>query len=302
MLVRSSLLLFLLLLLTLTAVVAVAPAPKAAVALNEFASPRATLDLQGQGGGGATTTTTGVTAGGAGDAADASSEDMKIVFALLAFGSLLVWLFIGFLDKQFGRSLRLIRRTRGSAVLVQAFAAEGAPQLDASGKPKAGVSVPGLGVEVPQQLIVGTAGEFRATGTAAESARWSLVDNKADAMLDPPTGKTVRVIGTKTGTATLVVESGDLTLRVPLAVLSKRSGAAGVPVFGSGYGSIIIALALAVVVAVLNVLGTLDGQATAGILGTLAGVVVAERRGTSGSGTGQTTGSPAGNVTPDDDH
>jgi hypothetical protein len=162
-------------------------------------------------------------------------------------------------------------------------------------------------IDGPAEVAVGTAADYRATvGAGAAEAAWSVRPAELAAVA-PATGSTVAVVAVKPGPFRLTAAHPDgrtVTLGLTAAATRDRD-ATKLSRVAFGWGSIVIALAIAILVGVLGMAQVLDGQAIAGIYGTLAGYlfgVVASRGGSgeeqastpAGGGTTGGTGTRAG--------
>jgi hypothetical protein len=92
---------------------------------------------------------------------------------------------------------------------------------------------------------------------------------------------------------------------VTLAVTASQARverSTALPFIGPGWGSIVVSVVIAVVVAALGLASVLDGQAIAGLYGALVGYLFGMRTAAGGGTSGAATNSGAGGAAGDDSH
>jgi hypothetical protein len=160
-----------------------------------------------------------------------------------------------------------------------------------------------LSVSGPASVSVGKPAKYTATSGADPAAAPTWTIEPADiAVVAPSTGVDVQVVAVKVGSFKLSAKgSGGETVTLTIAAEDGvGNGATQLPFVGAGWGSIVVALVIAVLVAALGLVRILDGQAIAGLYGTLAGylfgVFTTSGGATSGAtgGTGSTANSGGG--------
>lgn len=159
----------------------------------------------------------------------------------------------------------------------------------------------GLKIEGPTAIAVGQTAEYSATkaGEVVE-ATWSAGDTAlADLNPSVPTKK-VRVTAKKAGTLTIQASAGENQGREQVFLVTVEGGSMGsLPFVGKGFGSLVVAVFVAALVAVLGLLKVIGSEAVATLYGALLGYVFAKAAEASSStgGTGTSTGenaAPAG--------
>ena len=132
-------------------------------------------------------------------------------------------------------------------------------------------------IDGPDHLAVGSSATYTLkapVGDDLTTATWAATG--AVTIPQNATGASITVTGASKGTATLTATVGanagstDVTVNETLSttVLS---------ILGEGWGSVITAIAILSVTAALGFAGTLNGQAVAGILGSLATYAIVRR-------------------------
>ena len=146
----------------------------------------------------------------------------------------------------------------------------------------------------PDQLTVGTPTGFIVinvpTTVTPADLRWSVV---GEATLSGDTGDRTRLTATSAGSIRVEVSTADGGHHdaVMTTAQANSTGTTAVPFLGRGYGSVVIGLSVAAVTAALGLTKVIDGQAVAGILGSLVTYTVARGGEIQNSG-GQATGEP----------
>jgi hypothetical protein len=203
---------------------------------------------------------------------------IALLFGLLAVSAVLIFLS---LDRR--RSFRLFGEMSERGQTVSGMEE---PALDRSPQELEGVDSPAI--HGPATVRVGVPVTYTLVGTDASAATWHLL---GEATLSATTGPSVRVTATNAGGFRLTAKYGTLPTELPRDLLAEQpatTDTSKVPLLGRGYGTVVIALAVASVTAALGLTKVLDGQAVAGILGSLVTLSVA--RGTSSAGGGAAAG------------
>jgi hypothetical protein len=196
------------------------------------------------------------------------SNDQSVNLALisLVFGICAIVAVLFFLSRDRVRSFALLGRLslEGRSVSVHT---ESSLAAAASRSSADEVSIHG-----PQTIAVGQPVAYTLVGVETQSATWAIT---GEGTLSATTGTTVRVTATVPGglrlSATFPESNGDSTVVVRDLIAEKplADTASSVPILGQGYGTVVIALSVAAVTAALGLTKVLDGQAVAGILGSL---------------------------------
>jgi hypothetical protein len=125
-----------------------------------------------------------------------------------------------------------------------------------------------------------------------DSPQWSI---QGDATLGSQTGSKTQVTAKGAGAIILSVLVGSDSGELEITATSAPKSSA-IPFLGQGYGSVVIALSVASVTAALGLTNIINGQAVAGILGSL--VTYSVVRGTSAASGGSS--SKSGSASPQD--
>lgn len=122
---------------------------------------------------------------------------------------------------------------------------------------------------------------------APADLRWSVI---GEATLSGDTGDRTRLTATSAGSIRIEVSTANGSHRDAVMTTQATSTATtAVPFLGRGYGSVVIGPSVAAVTAALGLTKVIDGQAVAGILGSLVTYTVARGGHLQNSG-GQATG------------
>lgn len=255
----------------------------------------------------ATTTTTTTVARG-GNSLVAQNDALVAVVLALGFGLIAIAAVLLFLSRDRKRTFDEISTltAAGASVVARSDSAiagdsgvtkglrGGAPVKSPPEPAIFGPNVLSVGVTAPYQLQP-------AEGTDA-TLEWSVT---GPGKLSTPTSATdVELTATAVGTISLTVAvtggSGSTPKPLGISVVSAPTAPSGaseqLSVLGLGFGTVVIALAVASVTATLGLTDVLDGQAVAGILGSLVTYSVIRGASAANSGTGTATGT--GTTTP----
>lgn len=228
----------------------------------------------------------------------ADTLQLLTAFALLfVFGMFVVGLVLLFVNQSQSRYLRAaieIARLGGRSkpTSISALAGPEGLTLGEGGEPA-------LEISGSSQLIVGTAATFSASldGQPATAAAWS-VEPSGSATLSSREGASVQVLATVAGQVTIraTVESRVASLTVE--AIAPAIGATDLPFLGGGWGAIIVSVVLIAVIAALGLSRILGGEATASLLGTLAGYLFGIRGQAGGGGRAADTTPASGGNSP----
>jgi hypothetical protein len=162
-----------------------------------------------------------------------------------------------------------------------------------------GGGAPPLQIVGPSTVTVGQQVTFLAVGAPdGQVPAWSV---QGDATLSSNSGPSTRLTAQAVGAIYLTVTAGDAHVAMAIsAIAATTDQSSSVPFLGSGYGSVVIALAVASVTASLGLTNVINGQAVAGILGSLVtysvtrAAAAANGAGGGAGGGGQAGGANAG--------
>ena len=213
---------------------------------------------------------------------------------VLAFGLLAMVIVLAFIllaqDRQFDTVEFLARRglpstSRDISATIPAVAAK----TGAAAQPE--VKITG-----PDRIIVGEPADYAAAEQDGKKAPvfWSVAPSDT-AKVEPTTAAAqVKVTVSKPGPVAILAARAKGEAPVVLAVTAEKAASSMTVLgaIGAGWGSIVVSIAVAAVVAALGIAGVLDGQAIAGIYGALIGYLFGfqlQSSGSSGSGNASTT-------------
>lgn len=209
-------------------------------------------------------------------AADDDEDNRWLAVAVLLFGAGVVVAFLVYLrwaqDKYFGFVRTAMRRglTIPQAEPVSAIAAGFAVQ---PAKP--------LQIKGDAMVVVGEKAEFKAVaadGTTPIEATWSVPQDTATLESEGQNGHTVggesvRLTALRAGVFLLSAEADGDSDEVSLTSIVAPAEAPKLPFVGSGYGAIIVAVAILTIAGVLSLAGKLASEAVATLFGALAGYI-----------------------------
>lgn len=203
-----------------------------------------------------------------------TEADRWLSVGAFLFGLGFMALILRFLQGDRRRSMRALReisvRGQEAVVVNQQAIQPGATD----GSPAVRVSISG-----PASVVVGIPSTFRAEASDAEVAvTWTADPQDAVAPLPKDASADVVVTPLRPASIILAATFDSTTLKRTLQALPQTGTRESVPFLGTGWGSITIVVLVGTATLVLAILGVLDGQATAGILGTLAGVAISQVR------------------------
>jgi hypothetical protein len=139
-----------------------------------------------------------------------------------------------------------------------------------------------MSITGPPSVVVGTLSPEFTLKDAPEDgaqAQWTAAPPTAAAVI-PGRGPKVKVFAAEAGVFTLSVTAGDQTVTAQVAATAPQpSRAAELPFIGGGYGAIVIAVVLLMMVTTLAVGGFLSSEATGTLFGGLLGYIFGSTRG-----------------------
>jgi hypothetical protein len=205
------------------------------------------------------------------EADEAGDDNTAEIIAAFVFGLLVIVAFLAYLylvqDRFFDSAERAWKRLgvvpRAESVVVLT-ARSLYQQVDGGST---------LTISGPAIIVVGDKGAATYSIPADDNnaAEWS-VDPTVVASVDPSKGDSVKVTARTAGVFALNVQRGDGKGSISVTAVDL-SGGASLPFVGAGYGTVLIALALLTVAAVLGMEGVLSGEALATLFGALAGYI-----------------------------
>lgn len=127
-------------------------------------------------------------------------------------------------------------------------------------------------------LAVGQTGEYSAkSGDDIVEATWAMSDESLADVTPASPAKTVTVKAKKSGTLRLTATAEFGRAEATIHLVTVESGPLGsLPFVGKGYGSLVIAVFVAALVAVLGLVGVLGSEPVATLFGTLLGYIFAK--------------------------
>jgi hypothetical protein len=189
-----------------------------------------------------------------------------LVFALLVIVALLAYLsFIqdkayGLFEQALGKGTATLHGSSG----VAAFVSEDRDALES-----AGIKVSG-----PATVTVGKPAEYKATGNGSALAAWSVAGDGAT--VAPADGGATKLTATAAGSYELTVSVANTSATASITAVEAAPTSAGgvdIPFVGEGYGTVIVAVVLVALAAVLGLLDVLDSSAVATLFGAVAGYI-----------------------------
>ena len=150
-----------------------------------------------------------------------------------------------------------------------------------------GAGEPKLEVTGPATVAVAKASEYTAKldGQPATEATWTI-NPPAMAKVEPGKGASVKVTPAKAGAFKVTASVGTRTATLDATAQAPAVAGTVLPFIGGGWGSIIVSILVATIVAVLGLARVLDGQAIASLYGALVGYLFGVRTPASGGGGG----------------
>jgi hypothetical protein len=209
---------------------------------------------------------------------------LMLVFGLLAMVVVLTFIYFA-KDLEFDTVKFLARRGMASTPRdISATIPAVAPSRTAQGQPQ-------INVTGPDRMVVGEPAAYSAAEDGGKKATvtWSFAPSDA-AKVEPMTGAMTKVTASKPGPLAIIATKAGSQSSAVLAVMAENPLPAMTVLgsIGAGWGSIIVCIVVAAVVAALGIAGVLDGQAIAGIYGAIIGYLFGSRLQASGSsGTGE---------------
>jgi hypothetical protein len=138
-----------------------------------------------------------------------------------------------------------------------------------------------MSITGPPSVVVGTLSPEFTLKDAPEGgaqAQWTATPPTAAALI-PARGPKSKVFAAEAGVFTLSVTAGDQTVTAQVAATAPQpSRAAELPFIGGGYGAIVIAVVLLMMVTTLAVGGFLTSEATGTLFGGLLGYIFGSTR------------------------
>ena len=200
----------------------------------------------------------------------------------LAFGVVAIGLVLIFLSYDRARSLKAVSEIAKTGVAVSP---ESEPALD-----KGGLSIvqPQGGIQGSTTLTVGSSASYQVQPSDGATYAWKV---DGPGTVSPPDQPTTTLTASGPGTVTLSVTvtpktgSASKPVSLPIKVVASPKPAPTmdkVPFLGSGYGTVVILLAVASVTAALGLTDVLNGQAVAGVLASIVTYSVARAAGAAG--------------------
>ncbi len=202
---------------------------------------------------------------------------LSAIFALI-FGVLAIWSVLFFLFRDRARSFKLLSDDAAQGVAAS-------PVDEPSQEPmRAAITANQATVVGPASLRVGTQSTYHIHPSSDAATTWKL---DGDGQLGPNTGNQTTVTPTGIGVLVLMATQNDTPLKKVInATAPPATGSAQVPILGVGYGSVVVALAVASVTAALGLTQVISGEAVATILGSLVSYSVARGVAASSGGSG----------------
>jgi hypothetical protein len=219
---------------------------------------------------------------------------------VLAFGLLAIVVVVIFILLAQGRYFRAVEHLARRGMVTspgrtEATISGGAsPQLTGTGQP-ADITVAG-----PKFLTVGEPAEFTATADGKPvKVTWTTQGADKKPKQEPTTvSERVKLTPSEPGPFAVIAKVTAGTAYLAVTAEKPSTTATVLGYVGAGWGSIVISIVVAAVVAALGIAGVLDGQAIAGIYGALVGYLfgfqMRSAAGTAGEGTGSTAGGGPG--------
>jgi hypothetical protein len=141
-----------------------------------------------------------------------------------------------------------------------------------------------LAIVGPGTIVVGVPSSFVARkGDSLQKVAWAASEKKIQGQLPKELVDSIVIAATDAGTFELTASTGgDPPAKDSRRIAGVSPGATTLqrlPFIGGGWGSIVVALAIASVTGALGLEGTLSGEAVATIFGALVGYVVAKGQG-----------------------
>lgn len=211
-----------------------------------------------------------------------------LLFGLVVALALLFYLF--HVQRQFYSLQRTVIRRTGTAVPADDVSALVSRALFA-GPPQAELAITG-----PAEVPVGEASAYSVTPPTGEERllgiEWSVEPGSAAALRTPADTPVVELTALQSGTFTLSVEAqiagrlveGTAGGRKVITATTSAEPAGALPFVGAGYGTLLLAVVLLAVLAVLALTGTIGGEVAGTLLGTLAGYIFARGSGSAAGG------------------
>jgi hypothetical protein len=226
----------------------------------------------------AATTTTSTTTPTTSTAPLSSSQADTAAILALSFGLLAIIAVLVFLSWDRIRSFQALKDAGqvGSATVHDESPFARASLTKSSGASGA-VSIVG-----PKALSLNEPTNYLVQGdTAGANPSWKV---QGDATISPPSGQRTQLTAKSAGAIILSVSVGTESATTEIAATAPPRSST-IPFLGQGYGSVVIALSVASVTAALGLTNIINGQAVAGILGSLVtySVVRGANAGSSGS-------------------
>ena len=207
---------------------------------------------------------------------------LLLLFAVIVTGLIVLYLRQA-QDRYFLASERLGRLgivTSPEVISTTAAAATGSLESAAAAGAATSLTVTG-----PTRLTVGVAAEYQAAAEGGDLATTAWAATPDDALeLSATTGERITVTPRKPGPASLTVTLDGNSVAIVVTVEPAPTPTRGttLPFVGAGFGSVLAAVIIAVLITILGIARVLGPEAIASLLGTLAGYLFGLRVGGGG--------------------